>query len=69
MRRMSATDPNRAKVMQDLSREISASVATMPMITRANVYASKPGCILNLEPYLPSGDDRFNDVQVAAGCK
>jgi peptide/nickel transport system substrate-binding protein len=68
-RRMSATDPNRAKVMQDLSREISASVATMPMITRANVYASKPGCILNLEPYLPSGDDRLNDVQVAAGCK
>jgi peptide/nickel transport system substrate-binding protein len=68
-RRMAGTDPNRIKVMQDLSREISASVATMPMITRANVYAYKGGCILNLEPYLPSGDDRFNDVRVAGGCK
>ena len=36
---------------------------------RANVYAYKPGCILNLEPYLPSGDDRFNDVRISTGCK
>ena len=68
-RAMAATDPRRASVMQELSKEMSASVATMPIITRANVYAFKPGCILNLEPYLPSGDDRFNDVQVATGCK
>jgi len=68
-RRMAATDPRRIGVMQDLAREISDSAATMPMITRANVYAYKAGCILNLEPYLPSGDDRFNDVYVSTGCK
>ncbi len=68
-RALAAADPRRAGVMQDLAREISASVATMPMVTRSNVYAYKPGCILNLEPYLPSGDDRFNDVQVSTGCK
>lgn len=68
-RRMAAADPRRAEVMQDLAREISASVATMPIVTRSNVYAFKTGCILNLEPYLPSGDDRFNDVQVSSGCK
>ncbi len=68
-RAMAAADTRRAGVMQELAREISASVATMPMITRANVYAYKPGCILNLEPYLPSGDDRFNDVNVSTGCK
>ena len=68
-RAMAATDPRRAGVMQALAREISDSVATMPMITRSNVYAYKPGCILNLEPYLPSGDDRFNDVRISSGCK
>jgi len=68
-RAMAAADPRRAGVMQELAREISASVATMPMVTRSNVYAYKPGCILNLEPYLPSGDDRFNDVRVSTGCK
>lgn len=68
-RQMAAADPRRAGVMQELAREISGSVATMPVVTRANVYAYKPGCILNLEPYLPSGDDRFNDVQVSTGCK
>lgn len=67
-RAMAAADSGRAAVMRDLAREISASVATMPIITRSNVYAYKPGCILNLEPYLPSGDDRFNDVRVASGC-
>ena len=54
--------------MHDLAREISDTAATIPIITRANLYASKPGCILNLEPYLPSGDDRFNDVRIAEGC-
>ena len=68
-RAMAAADPRRAGVMQALAREISASVATMPMVTRSNVYAYKPGCVLNLEPYLPSGDDRFNDVHISSGCK
>ena len=41
----------------------------MPLMARSNVYAFKPGCILGLAPFLPIGDDRFNDVQIAAGCK
>lgn len=68
-RRLAANDPKRVEVMRDLAREISETAATLPIITRANLYASKPGCIMNLEPYLPSGDDRFNDLQIAAGCK
>lgn len=67
-RAMAAADPRRAGVMRDLAREISGAAAILPIVTRANVYAYKPGCILNLEPYLPSGDDRFNDVRVASGC-
>jgi peptide/nickel transport system substrate-binding protein len=68
-RAMAAADPARVGVMRELAREISDKVATMPMVTRSNVYAYKPGCVLNLVAYLPSGDDRFNDVQVATGCK
>lgn len=68
-RRMAASNPQRVTVMRDLAREISDTAATIPIITRANVYAYKPGCIQNLHPYLPAGDDRFNDVRIAAGCK
>ena len=68
-RGMAASDPKRVEVMQQLAREISDTAATIPVISRANVYATRPGCILNLQPYLPSGDDRFNDVQVGAKCK
>ncbi len=68
-RGMAATDPKRLTVMHDLAREVSEMVGTMPVISRANVYAAKPGCILDLDAYLPSGDDRFNDVKIAAGCK
>ena len=68
-RAMAATDPRRVEVMRQLAREISDTAATIPIISRSNVYATKPGCILNLQPYLPSGDDRFNDVHIAAGCK
>ncbi len=66
---MAAADPKRLEVMRDLAREVSDNVATIPVITRANVYAYKLGCILNLTPYLPAGDDRFNDVHIAAECK
>lgn len=69
LRAMAGTDPRRVGLMRDLAREISDQAATLPVISRANVYAYKPGCILNLVPYLPSGDDRFNDVHVAKGCK
>ncbi len=69
LRAMPVTDPNRAVLMRELAREVSDKVATIPIISRSNVYAYKPGCILNLEPFLPLGDDKFNDVQVAKGCK
>jgi len=68
-RRLAASDPKRVEVMRDLAREVSETAAAIPIITRANLYASKPGCIIDLEPYLPSGDDRFNDVKIAAGCR
>ena len=68
-RAMAATDPRRVEVMRQLAKVISETAATLPIITRANIYATKPGCILNLNPYLPIGDDRFNDVHIAAGCK
>ena len=68
-RRLNATDPERLKVMLDLSREISEQVGNIPVITRANVYAYRPGCIVNLLPYMPAGDERFNDVRVGANCK
>ena len=68
-RRLEATDPARLAVMLDLSREISEQVSNIPVITRANVYAYKPGCIVGLQPYMPAGDERFNDVRVGANCK
>ncbi len=68
-KRLEATDPVRLATMLDLSREISEQVGNIPVITRANVYAYKPGCILDLQPYMPAGDERFNDVKVGAGCK
>ena len=68
-RAMAATDPRRVALMQQLSRVIADTAATLPIITRANVYAYRSGCILNLQAFLPAGDDRFNDVQIASGCK
>lgn len=68
-RRMSSRDPGRLETMLALSREISEQVSNFPIITRATIYAYKPGCILNMEGYQPSGDERFNDVQVGANCK
>ena len=68
-RQLKATDPARLETMLDLMREISEQVANIPLITRANVYAYKPGCIIGLEPYMPAGDERFNDVRMGANCK
>ena len=44
-------------------------VSNMPLMTRSNVYAYKPGCIIGLTPFLSIGDDRFNDVTVGEKCK
>ena len=68
-RQLKATDPVRSETILELMREISEQVANIPLITRANVYAYKAGCIIGLEPYMPAGDERFNDVRVGANCK
>jgi peptide/nickel transport system substrate-binding protein len=68
-RRLEANDPKRLEVMRDLMREISETVSNIPVITRANVYAYRPDCILNLLPYMPAGEERFNDARVGAKCK
>ena len=62
-------DPERLVVLRQIARMAVEYVSNMPLMTRSNVYAFKPGCILGLKPYLPLGDDRFNDVQIAANCK
>ncbi len=62
-------DPARLPLLRQIARVVVENVANMPLMTRSNVYAYKTGCILNLPPYLPIGDDRFNDVQIGAKCK
>ncbi|MBS0642431.1 MAG: hypothetical protein JSS43_21425 [Proteobacteria bacterium] len=66
---LKSTDPKRLETMLELSREISEQVGNIPTITRATVYAYKPGCILDLEAYMPAGDERFNDVKIGPNCK
>jgi len=68
-KKLNATDPKRLETMRELMREISESVGNIPVITRATVYAYRPGCIQNLLPYMGAGDERFNDVRLGAGCK
>ncbi len=62
-------DPARLAIVRQIGRVGVENVANMPLMTRSNVYAFKPGCIIGLVPFLAIGDDRFNDVQIAAKCK
>ena len=66
---MLPNDPARLPILRQIAKIAVENVAHMPLMTRSNVYAYKPGCVLGLAPYLPIGDDRFNDVQVGAKCK
>ncbi len=68
-RGLAPEDPRRLTILRRMSRVAVENVANMPIMTRSNVYAYKPGCILGLTPFLAIGDDRFNDVRVAAKCK
>ncbi|MEA2792088.1 MAG: hypothetical protein QOG73_4494, partial [Acetobacteraceae bacterium] len=68
-RGMLPSDPARVGVLRQIARVAVENVSNMPLMTRSNVYAFKPGCIVGLAPYLPLGDDRFNDVQVGGTCK
>ncbi len=68
-RGMLPEDPQRMVVLRQVARVAVEHVANLPLMTRSNVYAFKPGCILGLTPYLAAGDDRFNDVKLSAKCK
>jgi peptide/nickel transport system substrate-binding protein len=69
VRGMLPDDPQRVVLLRQIARVAVESVANLPLMTRSNVYAYRQDCILGLTPYLPFGDDRFNDVQVNATCK
>ena len=66
---MAASDPARLETLRALAAAISEHAALVPVMTRANVYAFKPGCVTGLSAYLPGGADRFNDVQIGAKCR
>lgn len=68
-RGLSPSDPRRLEVLRQLNRVVVEHAANFPIMTRSNVYAFRPGCISNLPPYLPTGDDRFNGVRLGAGCR
>ncbi len=66
---LASNDPRRDAVLGQAVEMASDLVALVPVMTRANVYAFKPGCVTNLRAYLPGGADRFNDVRVSAKCR
>ena len=68
-RGMLSSDPARLPVLKQLARVTTEQVSHIGIMTRSNVYAFRPGCIAGLAPYLPTGNDRMNDVQVGAKCK
>ena len=68
-KRLLPEDPERLSVARQIGRVAVEYASNLPLMTRSNVYAYKPGCILDLTPFLSMGDDRFNDVKIAAKCK
>ncbi len=68
-RRMDPADPARMAVVHDLARLTTEQASHFGIMSRSNVFAYKPGCISGLPPYLPTGNDRINDVQIAEKCK
>ena len=68
-RRLDPADPARMAVLRQLARLTTEQVSHFGIMTRSNVYAYKPGCIGGIPAYLPTGNDRINDVTIAVGCK
>ena len=66
---MDSRDPARLAVLRAVSTRASDTAAIVPIMSRSNVYAFKPGCVVDLPAYLPGGADRLNDTKVAAGCR
>ena len=68
-RRMDPANPERMHVIHQLGRLTTELAAHFGIMTRSAVYAYKPGCIAGLPSYLPTGNDRINDVTVGDKCK
>ncbi len=68
-RRMTPDNPERMKLLHRIARLAVENASNIPLMSRSNVYAYRPGCFTGLDPYLPQGDDRFNDVKIGARCK
>ncbi len=68
-RAMVPNDPARLGVLHELAKVTTEQVSHITLMTRSAVYAYRPGCILNLPAYLPTGNDRINDTKVGAKCK
>jgi peptide/nickel transport system substrate-binding protein len=68
-RPMTPDNPERVKLLRQIGRLGVEYASNIPIMTRSNVYAFKPGCFTGLDAYLPMGDDRFNDVKIGVRCK
>lgn len=68
-RRLDPANPERLQVLKHLARLTTEQAAHIGIMTRSNVYAYKPGCVSGIPAYLPTGNDRINDVRIGAGCK
>ena len=62
-------DPRRLEVLHRVARVTTEQVSHITLMTRSAVYAYRPGCIQNMPPFLATGNDRINDVRLAANCK
>ena len=62
-------DPRRLEVLRQLARVTTEQATHFTLMTRSAVYAYRPGCVLNLPAYLPTGNGRVNDARVGAKCK
>lgn len=61
-------EPERDVAIKAANQEAIDQAATVPVMTRANIYSFKPGCIGGLKQYLASGSNDWRDVTVGAGC-
>jgi hypothetical protein len=68
-RRLDPANPGRTAVLKQLARLTTELATHFGIMTRSNVYAYKAGCIGGILPYLPTGNDRINDVRVGDKCK
>jgi peptide/nickel transport system substrate-binding protein len=68
-RRIPASNPERLSIVRATNKTTVENVSNFVVMSRSNIYASYPGCIKDLEAYLPVGDERFNDAKLAKGCR